>query len=49
METENAYQVLNDMSQEKIVPNKCKEEVFTIMVSDNIDRKEETLSDKKKF
>ena len=41
METENAYQVLSEMKEDRIVPKECKEEIFTIMVADITDRTED--------
>ena len=44
MQNENAYKVLNEMKEDCVLPPECKEGVFTIMIADNIDRNEETLS-----
>ena len=46
METENAYKVLSEMKEDCVLPLECKEEVFTMMIADNIDRNEELLSGK---
>ena len=44
MQNENAYKVLSEMKEDCVLPPECKEGVFTIMIADNIDRNEETLS-----
>ena len=44
METENAYKVLSKIKEDCVLPPECKEGVFTMMIADNINRNEETLS-----
>ena len=45
--TEVAYQKVESANVEAIVlPENCKKETFTILVEDNIDRLEETLTGK---
>ena len=45
LDTENAYQMIEKQDQADIIlPNGVQKEVFTIIVADNIDRREETLS-----
>ena len=46
METENAYKVIDEQTEGVIIPKECKKNVLTVLVADNIDRKEETLSGK---
>ena len=41
METENAYKGLSEMKEDCVLPTKCKEGVFTMMLADNIDRNEQ--------
>ena len=43
--TEVAYQKTENLKEDEVVlPDKCIKETFTILVEDNIDRLEETLS-----
>ena len=45
LDTENAYQLIEKQDQSDIIlPNGVQKEVFTMVVADNIDRREETLS-----
>ena len=43
VKTENAYKVIDQQTDGIIVPKSCKENTFTVLVADNIDRQEETL------
>jgi len=47
LDTENAYKIVEEQEQGSVIlPNGVQKEVFTIVVADNIDRREETLSGK---
>ena len=46
IETEIAYNMIDQQDENIIVPPSCEERVFTVYVADNIDRNEETLSGK---
>ena len=47
LDTENAYKIVEDQEQGSVIlPNGVQKEVFTMVVADNIDRREETLSGK---
>ena len=50
LSTENAYLVMDQQSEETVaLPPESKEKTFTIVVYDNIDSQDETLSDKFRF
>ena len=47
LDTENAYKIVDEQEQGLVIlPNGVQKEVFTMVVADNIDRREETLSGK---
>ena len=43
METENAYRVLWMKRESSVLPKECEDQVFRVMIADNIDCNEETL------
>ena len=47
LQTENAFRILDHQIRSGcIIPEECQAESFTILVADNIDRNEKTLSGK---
>lgn len=45
LDTENANKIVEEKEQGSVIlPNGVQKEVFTMVVADNIDRREETLS-----
>ena len=46
LETENAYKIISQQDDGIVVPTGCINGAFTVLVADNIDRQEETLSGK---